>query len=159
MGGGENFFEECGDSYRRLTGKDPNSAARMPGGRYEGSPIAELNKETEFHQVFRTSKVTGVGLFILVFEPGKPVQVRFLSGDQGVRGFESALKTVAFHPGFPAGSKARVLREIRLVCTPYAGCDGYMMLPNAVQIPPKDITPPDAPKGTKTFQIEVQPGP
>jgi len=159
LGGGENFFEECGDSYRRLTGKDPNSAARMPGGRYEGSPIAELNKETEFHQVFRTSKVTGVGLFILVFEPGKPVQVRFLSGDQGVRGFESALKTVAFHPGFPAGSKARVLREIRLVCTPYAGCDGYMMLPNAVQIPPKDITPPDAPKGTKTFQIEVQPGP
>ena len=57
----------------------------------------------------------------------------------------------------PAGSKARLLREVRIICTPYGGCDAYLFLPSAVQIPPKDITPPNAPKGTKTIQIEVQP--
>ncbi len=156
LGGGGNFFDESGDSYRRLTGKDPTSAARTPGRNYEGSPIAELNKETEFRQITRTSKVTGAGLFMLVFEPGKPVQARFLSGDKGLHGFEAALRAAAFHPAFPAGSKARVLREIRLVCTPYAGCDGYMILPNAVQMPSTEIPVFNLPKGAKTVQIETQ---
>jgi len=43
------------------------------------------------------------------------------------------------------------------MCSEYGGgCDAYMLLPTALHIPAPDITPPNAPKGTKTFQIQVQ---
>jgi hypothetical protein len=155
-------FEDSGASYLRLTGKDPNSpSVRLPGGKYEDSPISLLNKETEFRQITRTSKLTGAALFILVFEPGTPVQAKFLSGDRGFQSLESVLKQAPFHPSFPAGSKARMIREVRVVCTPYAGCDGYMVLPNSVQMPAVEllhrVSPLSDPTGSKTVQVEILP--
>ncbi len=154
--------EECGTSYFRLTGKDANSpSVRLPGGRYEDSPIVQLNKETEFKQITRTSRITGAAYFILVFEPTKPVQAKFLYGDSSLQSFESTLKVFPFHPGFPAGSRARVMREMSVVCTPYAGCDGYMLLPNSIEMPSSNrlinLTQPSAPQGTKVIQIDIQP--
>jgi hypothetical protein len=57
----------------------------------------------------------------------------------------------------PSSSKARLLREVRLICTPYGGCDAYMLLPTAIVIPAVEITPHNAPPGTKEIQIEVEP--
>ena len=68
-------------------------------------------------------------------EPGKPAEARFIGGDPAVKNYEAAIKSFAYHPVFPTGSKARILREMQLVCTPYAGCDGYMKLPSTVQTP------------------------
>ena len=134
--------KKIADRYRALTGKDVNSAAvRLPGGAYASSPVAELDKENEFRQILHTSKVTGSGMFALSFEPGKPAQVRFLGGDNSIKGFEPAIRAFNYHPFFPAGSKARILREMQLVCTPYAGCDGYMKLPNSIQAPAVELRP------------------
>jgi len=158
--GGGNFFEECGDSYRRLTGKDPNTAARMPEGRYEGSSIAELNKDTEIRSFTPTSKYTGEVFFAVAYEAGKPAKARLLQGDKRFAPLGAALESHKFGVLLPTGSKARLLREVRLMCSEYGGgCDAYLLLPNAVQIPPKDITPPNAPKGSKTYQIETQSAP
>ena len=146
--------EQLGKDYRRLTGRDIEAPQlRLPGGRYEGSPRAELDKQTEFRQIVKTSKLTGAGLFALVFEAGKPTDVKFLGGDTTIRTFEPVLKTFAFHPEFPTGSKARILREMRLVCTPYAGCDGYMMLPSAVVYPEIHIKP----GNVRSIPIQVAP--
>jgi hypothetical protein len=150
--------QELSKSYRRLTGKDIDAPSlRLPGGRYTDSPRAELDKQTEFRQITHASKLTGAALFSLSFEPGKPTDVKFLGGDASFKGMTTSVKSFAFHPDFPTGSKAQILREMRLVCTPYAGCDGYMMLPTSIEIPPVDITPPNSPKGTKVVRIEVSP--
>jgi hypothetical protein len=155
-------YDEIGESYHRLTGKDANTtSADIAKRNYLDSPISQLSKETEFRQVTRTSKLTGAALYVLVFEPEKHVQAKFVSGDQGFQGLEAALKAYPFHPVFPEGSKARVLREVRLVCTPYAGCDGYMILPSAIEIPRNStlhlLALPNAPQGTKMVQGEVYP--
>ena len=160
-GDGIHIFNESEGSYRRLTGKDTSfSSGGLSGGRYDNSPRAELDKETDLKQITRTSKLTGSALFVLTFEPGKPLQAKYLNGDKGFQGMEGALRTVPVHPSFPEGSKARILREIRLVCTPYAGCDGYLLLPSSVVMPSRsivhDITLPNAPGSAKTVRIEVQ---
>lgn len=66
------------------------------------------------------------------------------------------LQAHSFPPALPNASKARLLREVRLVCTPYAGCDAYMMLPTSVQMPPIEI---NSASGEKSVQIELQAAP
>ncbi|HEY2472595.1 MAG TPA: DUF3857 and transglutaminase domain-containing protein [Terracidiphilus sp.] len=147
--------------YQALAGRDVNApSVRLPGGAYVASPQAELDKVNEFRQITHTSKVTGSALFSLSFEPGKPAQVRFLGGDPSIKTFEPALKTFSYHPMFPTGSKARILREMQLVCTPYAGCDGYMKLPTSVQNPSIELKS----TGSRTekngvIQIQLAPPP
>jgi hypothetical protein len=159
ISGGEKFiYDQIGENYHRLTGNDAETvAASMAKSNASESPVLQLSKKTEFRQITRSSKLTGAALYILAFEPGKPVQVRFLSGDKGFQNLENVFKSVPFHPLFPVGSKARILREIRMICTPYAGCDGYLILPSSVEMPAHQITLPKAPDVSRTIQIEVRP--
>jgi len=132
-------------------------SAHLPGGNYNASTRQELDKENEFRQIARTSKVTGAALFTLSFEPGKPTQVHFLGGDTPIKIFEPALKSANYHPVFPAGSKARILREMRLVCTPYAGCDGYMKLPSSVEMPSIEMRTTTVQKNGREVTIQLAP--
>jgi len=142
--------------YRALTERDVNSpAVRLPGGAYAPSPRAELDKQNEFRRILRTSKVTGSGMFALSSELGKPPQVQFIGGDTAIKSFASAIKSHSYHPVFPAGSKARTVREMQLVCTPYAGCDGYMKLPSSVQAPAIQLKATGSPQ-RKDGVIQIQ---
>jgi len=158
---GYNLQERIHDHYLKLTGK-PLTATSLNHGQYNGSLRAELDKEIQVHGFTRTSKLNGQALFILAYEAGKPVKASLLQGDKGFASMASLLEGHRFGVILPSGSKARLLREVRLICSSYGGgCDAYMLLPTAVQIPAKsiqmDITPPNAPKGTKTVQIELHP--
>ncbi len=66
-----------------------------------------------------------------------------------------------FSVPLPTGSKARLVREARLICAPYGGCDAYLLLPTALESPSIPITrvinETPAPKGTKTVQIQLSP--
>jgi hypothetical protein len=149
--------KKIAEGYRRVTGKDLTATGLNAHGVYSGSLQEERDRISEVHGFVRTTKLTGAGLFTIAFEEGKKAKASFLSGDNGFASLVSALEAHTYPSELPSGSKARLLREVRLVCTPYAGCDAYFLLPNAVEMPSKSVTirvaPSDASPGTKTIHI------
>ena len=148
-------------SYRKLAGKDLTATA-LNHGAYNGSLNSELDKELEIHQFLRVTKLTGSGLYAVAFEAGKPVKANFLSGDSGFAALVPALQAHAFAAQLPSGSKARLLREVRIICSPWSGCDAYLLLPGSIELP--SITVPvrvmNLPKSHaegKPVQIEIHP--
>ncbi|MFZ0301073.1 MAG: DUF3857 domain-containing protein [Terracidiphilus sp.] len=148
------------DGYKRVAGKEL-TATPLNHGSYVGSLQEELDKAIEIHQVVHTTKLTGEGLYIEAFEPDKPVKVSFLSGDKGFEVLAPVLQAHGFTALFPRGSKAKLLREVRIVCSPWSGCDAYQILPGSIRMPSGVIhlnpmkTP--APDGSKTLQIRQLP--
>jgi hypothetical protein len=153
-------------SYKEITGK-PLTATALKHGQYNGSLRAELDKQVEIHGITSASKVNGEALFSVSFEEGKPTKAIFLGGDKQLRSMAGTLETRRFLVALPDGSKARLLREVRLICSSYGGgCDAYLLLPTAIQMPNRMIKinalpvngPKDAqPKIVKSVQVEVQP--
>jgi tetratricopeptide (TPR) repeat protein len=125
--------DQIGEAYEKLIGK-PMSAKALNNGQYNGSLRAELDRQTEFRGWVHSSKLNGQGLFILANEPGKPAKAHLLSGDKVMEKMIGTLETQKLPVAFPRQSKARMVREVRLICTPYAGCDAYIFLPNSVQL-------------------------
>lgn len=141
--------DQIAASYEMLTGK-PLTATALNHGRYDGSLSAELDEENEIKGFTRSSKFNCDAYFILAYEQEKPVKAYILQGDEGFPSMESTLLAHHFPVPMPNGSKARLLREVRLMCSSYGGgCDAYLLLPTAVHIPPKGITSLDALEGTK----------
>jgi hypothetical protein len=154
--------DEIGESYKRVTGKGLTATA-LKNGQYDGSLRAELDKEVEIHELVHTTKLNGQALFSVAFEAGKPVKAYMIGGDKELAALVPALQAHSYPSVLPTGSKARVLREFRLICTPYAGCDAYILLPSSIQTPSinfrRVVTPANAPKDSKTIEIEVAPPP
>ena len=145
--------------YKSVTGKDLKVTA-LNHGQYQGSLRAELDKDAEIHQLTRTSKLTGEGLYVIAFEAGKSARVSMLHGDRGFEAMTGTLQSHMIATSLPEGSKAKLLREVRVVCTPWAGCDAYILLPTSIQMPSfkvRAIQVQGAPKGAKPVQIEIQP--
>jgi hypothetical protein len=156
-----NLEDRIADGYKRVTGMQLTSVA-LNHGQYNGSLRAELDKQIEFRAFTRTSKITGEALFAVAYEAGKPVKVRFLDGDKKVESMASSLEKRPLGVLLPASSKARLLREVRLVCSQYGGgCDAYMLAPTEIKIPAKQstqsITLPIASKRTRTVRVELYP--
>jgi len=145
------------EGYKRVAGKDL-AATGLKGGQYTGSLRAELDGEEEIRPFTRSSKLTGSGLYALSFEAGKPSKAVLLSGDPGFGSMEPMLTTHAFPPELPVASKARVLREVRLICTPWAGCDAYLLLPTSIEMPSHvfHVTPDSAKKNVKVDGKDVR---
>jgi transglutaminase-like putative cysteine protease len=148
-------------SYRKIAGKEL-TATSLNRGQYNGSLDAELDKELEIHQFLRATKLTGSGLYAIAFEGGKPVKANFLQGDKGFAELVPTLQAHTFPAQLPSGSKARLLREVRVICSPWAGCDAYLLLPGSIELPSRTnfvnvAPPPNSPPGTKTVRIQVQP--
>jgi hypothetical protein len=91
------------------------------------------------------------------------VKVTLLHGDKGMGTLAAILQGHRFPVPLPTGSKVRVLREVRMICTQYGGCDAYMLLPTAIQIPATTSgvievkAPPSTTQGAKTIQIRSEP--
>jgi len=152
-----NVWDRIRDAYRMLTGKPLNASALNHGG-YSGSLRAQLDKETDFRGYTPTSKITGEALFIVSYEPGKPVKARFLQGDEVIASMAAVLERRGFNSNFqPSGSSARLLREVRVVCSEYGGgCDVYLLLPTALQIPATSAEIDKAFKNAKSVQIKSE---
>jgi hypothetical protein len=149
------------DSYQKLTGK-PLTATSLNHGQYNGSLRAELDKQIEIRGFTPTSKLTGQALYTVAYEVGKPIKAYFLNGDKGFASMAATLRGNRFPVTMPSGSKARLLREVRLICSSYGGgCDAYMLLPTAIVIPAAnmihDIAPPHSPPGTMIIRIPTNP--
>jgi hypothetical protein len=98
---------------------------------------------------------------MLDFAPGAPTVESMISGDKGFEQLGLLLQFHGFTQLFPKGSKARLLREVRIVCSPYSGCDAYQLLPGSIRMPSREIhiipTRIPAPNGSKTVQIKQLP--
>jgi hypothetical protein len=144
--------QQLGDAYKRLTGHELKATA-LENGRYTGSLREELDKLVELRPAIKTTKLNGSAYFIFVFSPGKPTRASFLGGDKTLM---SLLPAVVAHPFAaiqPTGSKAVLLREARVICTQWAGCDVDFLLPTSIAMPPVTITPQDRGKPV-TLQVE-----
>jgi hypothetical protein len=139
-------------AYKKLTSKDFSDSA-LNRNRYEGSLLSEFDKLHEIKPIFRATKLTGIGYYSLAFETGKPVKAVFLGGDKGMERLTPQLEAYRFGVQLPTGSKARLLRELRAVCTPYAGCDAYMISPASPETPPIKIN------GTRVISLPIPPPP
>jgi hypothetical protein len=149
--------DQIAASYQKLAGK-PLTATALNHDQYNGSLSAELDKENEIKGFTQAGKLNGVAFFVLAYEPERPVKVYLLQGDKEFASMESTLLAHDFPVSIPNGSKARLLRAVRLICSSYGGgCDAYLLLPSAIHIPPKGITPPNASQGTKVVPIDQTP--
>ena len=158
----EQIRQRISDAYRRVTGH-ALTASGLNHGMYTGSLQAELDKETEIHQIVHTTRLTGQALYAVAFAEGKPVKAAMLNGEKGFASLVPVLQAHAYRPELPSGSKAVMLREVRVICSPWAGCDAYLVAPGSVEMPSLpmhvvDVAPaPSAAKGTKAIRIEPAP--
>lgn len=158
----DGLHDRINAAYKKLTGKEL-AATSLNRGVYQGSLRAELDKDIEIRQFIATTKLNGQGLFAVAFEADKPVKVTLLHGDKGMGTLAAILQGHRFPVPLPTGSKVRVLREVRMICTQYGGCDAYMLLPTAIQIPTTTSgvievkAPPITTQGAKTIQIRSEP--
>ncbi|MGA9127518.1 MAG: DUF3857 domain-containing protein [Terracidiphilus sp.] len=137
---GYNVHEHILHSYEKLTGK-PLTATSLNHGQYKGSMRAELDKKIEIHGITPNSKYTGEAVFTLAYEAGKPVKAYLFHGEKKFAFLAGVLEAHKFDVLLPSGSKARLLREVRLICSEYGGgCDAYLLLPSAIQIPDEKTT-------------------
>jgi hypothetical protein len=157
---GSGLKDQISEGYKRVAGKALTSTS-LNDGRYDGSLRAELDRDTEIHEVVRTTKLNGQALFSVAFEAGKPVKVNPLGDDKAMASLVPVLQAHTYPSVLPAGSKARLLREFRVICTPYAGCDAYILLPNSIQGPifsvPRTNKQADGSDGSKVIEIQLAP--
>jgi hypothetical protein len=130
-----NAHDLSASAYQKLTGK-LMSATLLNHGQYNGSLRAEMDKDIEKRQYIPTTRINGEGFFSVTYEEGKPAKAQFLSGAKSIASLKSSVEKNLFPVPLPSGSKARVLREIKLICTQYGGCDAYLLLPTNVEQPP-----------------------
>lgn len=155
--------KQIAEDYLKLTGKKL-TATSLNHGAYDGSLDKELDNDLEIKQFIHSTKLIGSGLYSVAFEAGKPVKASFLSGDKGFAGLAPTLQAHTFPAQLPNGSKARLLREVNIVCSPWAGCDAYLLLSGSIKLPMSTKStvinvapPPNAPPGTKVIRVQTEP--
>jgi hypothetical protein len=107
----------------------------------------------------RETKLNGQGYYAVTYMPDGTVRATLISGDPGMATLAPLLQGHRFPVPMPTGSKARLVREVHLICSPWGGCDAYM-LPTAVTLPMEMkvkaiqvAPPPDAPKGANIVRM------
>ncbi|HEU5352689.1 MAG TPA: DUF3857 and transglutaminase domain-containing protein [Terracidiphilus sp.] len=152
-------------AYRDLTGHELSATAYNHGA-YDGSLQAELDSMEQIRPLVHSTRLTGSALFILAFQLDKPMQIIFLDGDPPFHVLEGPLRAHHFAQQLPSGSKARLLREVRVICSPWAGCDAYLLAPTEIAyrgsskpIRAIPLPLPTMQKGAKVVEIPAQPQP
>ena len=144
------------ESYQKLTGKEMTATA-LNHDRYDGSLLKELESTNLIPKLIGVTTLTGQALYSVMYEIGRPTKATFLNGDKGMNALASALEGARFPSSLPKNSKVRLIREVRVICSPYAGCDAELLLPGKLQMPP--IPMKTLPGGAKQVQIEMAPPP
>ena len=148
------------DGYKHVTGTEMK-ATPLNKGAYNGSLMQELDRMHEVKPYIRATKLTGMAYFVVAYEDGKPVKATFLGGDKPMAVLASTLEGGRFAAGLPVRSRARLLREVQVVCSPYAGCDADMLPSDKIRMPSIPVKVIEQIKGVskdgKEIQIELAP--
>jgi tetratricopeptide (TPR) repeat protein/transglutaminase-like putative cysteine protease len=117
--------------YARVTGRKtppPAEIRRLPNGEWTKTPGEELASAREV-KISSKKGLAATADFMVAITAEKVEAVRFVKGDEELKSLVSALQSVHYPMEFPAGSKAKIVRQVHVTCHPTAGCSGEMMLP------------------------------
>jgi len=129
-----NALSRIRDAYLNLT-RSPLKATALNHGQYNGSLDEELTKNNAMRGFTKTSNLTGEAVYTVSYEEGKPANVVLQHGAKGFASMASMIEKNRFGDNLPAGSKARLIRQIRLICSAYGGgCDVYIQQPADIQM-------------------------
>jgi len=150
---GNERVRKIADAYHRLTGKAlPTSAFR--GGNYDGSFISEIDKEREFPRLLPSTRLTGTGYFLLIFAEGKQPNVVLIGGDSGFDKLIPLLHAWHWPAQIPSGENAQIVREVQMICTPYAGCDAHLIALGSYETPPMRVVALPLLPGNRQIKVE-----
>lgn len=122
------------EKYKEWTGRALTATA-LNHGALKGSLREELDKTHETHPLIPKTTINAEGLFLLVERKGKAAEVVQLEGGKAFDSILPLLRKHDFGKVLPANSEAQLQREIRLVCSQWAGCDSYVLLASKIQTP------------------------
>jgi hypothetical protein len=140
------------DGYKNLTGKEL-TATPLNKGAYNGSLLQELDRMHGIKQYIHTTKLSGNAYFVVAYEDGKPPKATFLGGEKAMAVLAPTLESGRLSGGLPIRSRAKLLREVQMVCSPYAGCDADILPSGKIRMPAIPVK--TLPGGAKQVQIEV----
>ncbi len=111
-----------------LARKPPHPALRRPGSPTDAySPEEELSRARSY-KIPATHHLNGSATFSVVFSPGKIEDVKFASGDEGLKALTGSIMASSMRADFPNTDPAHISRRGILVCTPL-GCD-FTLVPS-----------------------------
>jgi hypothetical protein len=149
---GMDLHQLTADAYKSLTGKEL-TATPLNNNMYKGSLQEELDNAREIKQLVRVTKLSGEATFLMAYEDGKPAKAKFLSGEKTMASLAPVVEQAKFTTGLPVGSKARLLREAMVICTPYAGCEAELLLAGKMRVSSNPVQ--ILPGGARQVQIQV----
>ncbi len=123
--------------YEKLTGRRQPPAVeikRLPNGEWTKTPSDELVDKRRTNVTRTWPNASGICDFEVVFSARKIEGVRYLKGDESLRGLGDKIEAAHFEMVFPHGSEARIFRRITLTCSPSSGCNAEMIPPGQAAI-------------------------
>ncbi len=111
--------EDIRARYQRLTGRAPDvhSVHRGPDGKWIPSPAEELSTMRTVEFTAPAKKRTGSAVYSLMASAGKIEQVKFVSGDDSMKGLESLIAAAKIKLTFPDQNPAKMMRSGIVACT------------------------------------------
>jgi tetratricopeptide (TPR) repeat protein len=120
--------DEIQARYKKLTGKSavPNESWRLPSGEWTKTGPEQLSEMCTV-KLGKLSGVSGSAEYSVVFAPEKVESVEFIDGDDSLESLTDKLKATHYPVEFPEGSKAKILRRMKVRCTTAGGCTAFML--------------------------------
>lgn len=109
--------KELEGRYARVSGK---AGAPAAGG--APTPSEELRR-TRLRKLQGPAAISASADFYVLVTPDRTESVRYIRGDERLKGLGDQLATAKPLVEFPRGSKARVLRQVTISCEPASGCE------------------------------------
>lgn len=123
------FSDETRHRLEHLTGVKTPTVPDLIREDPNGSELSQLRSV----KLKRLVPGTATAEFFLLFSPGPKVEaVEFISGSEKLKSAGKALSEADFQVAFPAGSSARLLRRVLLMCSSVSGCKADLFPPGSV---------------------------
>jgi tetratricopeptide (TPR) repeat protein len=107
----------------KALGSDKELTAFLPRAK------AELEQERTYRLSGNGKAMGHADFFVLFGNDGKPVEAKYVSGDNGLKSFDSVLKQAAINTIVPDGSQAKLVRRGTLSCSPEHKDCTFVLLP------------------------------
>ncbi len=132
--GGSSFGKEIEGRFKQLMGPNASivesSLKRKPDGTWPMSPGEELSR-TRTTRLAAKAAPKGDATFSVTFSPGKIEDVKFVSGDEKLKGSAPLIEHSSIRAEFPDSTPAYLTRHGLLLCSSASSCDFTFLLPGS----------------------------
>jgi hypothetical protein len=130
MGSSFPASDDIAREYSHLTGHAP------PDSRDKLKELkVELDQQSGDPTFIRSTKLDGSAIFLVSIGSEGPTKAIWYLDDDALAPAASSLEAHSFEPVFPIGSKAKLLREVYVNCSPGKGCTAFLRTPAVIDFP------------------------